>query len=78
MAIKVLNIFKKQRKTNLEQRKGEETKSKRLWQRLLFKIRVFNIFTKKIDLFGKVANHLLDDEFLTVYKEFVRGLLDGK
>ena len=48
VAIKVLTIFKKQRKTKTEQRKKEETKSRRLWRRLGFKIRIFNIFTKKI------------------------------
>ena len=48
VAIQVLTIFKKRRKANIEQRKKEETNSKRLWRRLGFKIRIFNIFTKKI------------------------------
>ena len=47
VAIKVLTIFKKLRRN--EQRTKRETQSKRLWRRLGFKIRIFNIFTKKIE-----------------------------
>ena len=46
VAIQVLTIFKKLRRN--EQRTKGETQSKRLWWRLGFKIRIFNIFTKKI------------------------------
>lgn len=51
VAIRVLTAFKKRRKKRLEQEQKEKAKKERrktLWRRLGFKLRVFNMFTKKI------------------------------
>ena len=51
VAIKVLTTFKKRRKKRLEDEQKEKEKKDRqktLWRRLRFKLRIFNMFAKKI------------------------------
>ena len=51
VAIRVLTAFKKRRKKKLEQEQKEKAKKERrktLWRRLGFKLRVFNMFAKRI------------------------------
>ena len=51
VAIKVLTTFKKGRKKRLEDEQKENIKKDRrktLWKRLRFKLRIFNMFAKKI------------------------------
>ena len=51
VALKVLTAFKKRRKKKLEEERELAAREKRktLWRRLGFKLRVFNMFAKKID-----------------------------
>lgn len=52
VAIKVLTAFKKRRKKKLEAEQKEKIakeKRKNLWRRLGFKLRIFNMFAKKIE-----------------------------
>ena len=51
VAIRVLTAFKKRRKKRLEEEQREKVKKERrktLWRRLGFKLRIFNIFAKRI------------------------------
>ena len=51
VAIRVLTAFKKRRKKRLEEEQREKVKKERrktLWRRLGFKLRIFNMFAKKI------------------------------
>ena len=51
VAIRVLTAFKKRRKKRLEEEHREKVKKERrktLWRRLGFKLRIFNMFAKKI------------------------------
>ena len=51
VAIRVLTAFKKRRKKRMEEEQREKVKKERrktLWRRLGFKLRIFNMFAKKI------------------------------
>ena len=51
VAIKVLTAFKKRRKKRLEDEQKEKAKKERrktLWRRLRFKLKIFNMFARKI------------------------------
>ena len=51
VAIRVLTAFKKRRKKRLEEEQREKVKKERrktLWRRLGFKLRIFNMFARKI------------------------------
>ena len=45
-----MTIFKKRRQKSIEKEKEiEGEKRKKIWQRIRFKIKIFNIFAKKIE-----------------------------
>ena len=62
IAIKVLTAFKKRRKKRLEDEQKEKEKRERrktLWRRLGFKLKIFNMFARKISSHNSSAEKII-------------------
>ena len=62
VAIRVLTAAMKRRKKKLEEERQEKAKQKRrktLWRRIVFKLRIFNVFARKISADNPVEERII-------------------
>ena len=82
IAIKVLTAFKKRRRKKLDEEKAMKEKRKTLWKRLGFKLRIFNMFARKISADNPTEERLIKlkrklgntDKTFLILRKFPRTL----
>ena len=85
VAIRVLTAFKKRRKKRLEEEQTEKVKKERrknLWRRLGFKIRIFNMFAKKISSDDPTEERIIKlkrklGKYFVIVLQSVKQLING-